>query len=73
MSLRHGNGCDYFIIGDNYIGQYQLGKAEGYGQYRWSNQNFYSGQFVNGMKHGQGTWVKVEGDEKSNFYQGSYF
>jgi hypothetical protein len=29
--LRHGKGCDIFIIGDSYMGEYNFGKAEGYG------------------------------------------
>jgi hypothetical protein len=29
--LRHGKGRDNFVIGDEYIGEYVLGKAEGYG------------------------------------------
>jgi hypothetical protein len=34
------------------MGEYAYGKAEGYGQYRWTNGNIYSGQFYNGMKNG---------------------
>ena len=50
MCLRHGQGCDIFAMGDSYVGEYSLGKAEGYGQYRWKDGNVYSGQFYNGVK-----------------------
>ena len=32
-----------FAIGDQYIGEYHYGKAQGHGQYRWKNGNVYSG------------------------------
>lgn len=43
---------DIFAVGDQYMGEYNWGKAEGFGQYRWANGNVYSGQFYDGMKHG---------------------
>ena len=69
--LRHGQGADRFSVGDFYIGEYRFGKDDGYGQYNWANGNQYSGQFYNGMKHGQGSWKKT-GDENSNKYEGKY-
>lgn len=54
-----------------YIGEYQYGKAEGYGQYQWENNNVYSGQFQNGMKNGQGIWKKSP-DDNENEYNGEY-
>jgi hypothetical protein len=43
--LRHGQGTDFFSNGDIYIGQYENGKPQGYGQYKWANGNTYIGDF----------------------------
>lgn len=53
------------------MGEYCWGKAEGYGQYGWSNGHSYSGQFYNGMKNGQGHWRKSK-EETCNQYTGRY-
>jgi hypothetical protein len=66
--LRHGQGCDIFVNGDKYLGEYSFGSASGYGQYRWSNGNIYSGIFRDGMKHGKGIWKKDEREEVANTY-----
>lgn len=60
------------MIGDSYVGEYKWGIAEGYGLYRWANGHIYSGEFLNGMKSGQGQWKKNENDEYSNQYIGKY-
>ena len=56
--LRNGNGTDFFANGDVYVGQYLMGKPEGFGQYKWANGNTYTGEFKNGSKHGKGKWRK---------------
>ena len=55
-----------------FLGEYNYGKAEGYGQYRWTNGNIYSGMFVDGRKEGQGTWKKSSSEENTNMYEGEY-
>lgn len=41
--LKHGQGEEYFENGDHFIGDYKNGKPNGYGEYYWSNGNFYKG------------------------------
>ena len=70
--MRHGQGSDTFANGDVYLGEYNYGKANGYGQYKWANGNTYSGIFVEGMKEGKGVWKKSAADEQTNMYEGEY-
>jgi len=57
-----------------YIGQYQYGRPEGYGQYKWSNGNTYQGMFKGGLKHGNGKWRKKPAGDgpRANCYEGDY-
>ena len=59
-----------------YIGQYNFGKPEGFGQYKWENSSNYTGEFLNGLKHGHGKWKrKPFTDDKGtrfNSYEGEY-
>ena len=61
-----------FANGDAYTGQYNDGKPEGFGQYKWKNTSIYVGEFVNGMKHGQGKWKKRANAPNCNSYEGEY-
>ena len=54
------------------MGEYNYGKANGYGQYKWANGNTYSGIFHEGMKQGKGVWKKSAVDENTNMYEGEY-
>jgi len=75
--LRHGNGSDFFSNGDSFVGQYYLGKPEGYGMYKWENGNTYTGHFKQGLKHGKGKWKKRPDSENksapTNNYEGDYY
>ena len=55
-----------------YLGEYNYGKANGYGQYRWANGNTYSGTFKDGMKVGKGIWKKSGNEDVTNTYEGEY-
>ena len=35
MSLKHGQGTDTFANGEMYHGEYQDGKPNGKGEYKW--------------------------------------
>lgn len=61
-----------FANGDVYLGEYQYGRAEGYGQYRWANGNTYNGLFKDGMKEGKGVWKKSGVEVNTNQYEGEY-
>ena len=61
-----------------YIGLYKngnyvikVGKPYGLGQYIWKNGSTYSGEFKNGLKHGQGKWRKNK-DHEAHIYDGQY-
>jgi hypothetical protein len=28
------------------------------GEYQWSTGSYYNGQFLNGLRHGKGLWIK---------------
>lgn len=48
-----------------------VGKPYGLGQYIWKNGSTYSGEFKNGLKHGQGKWRKNK-DHEAHQYDGQY-
>ena len=39
--MKHGQGKETFANGDIYIGNYNEGKPEGYGEYIWANGAFF--------------------------------
>lgn len=55
-----------------FVGNYKFGKPDGEGQYTWKNGSVYKGQFMNGMKHGKGKWMKTR-QVISNIYEGDYY
>ena len=55
-----------------FVGSYKFGKPDGNGQYTWKNDSVYIGEFVNGMKHGKGKWMKNR-EPNSNYYSGEYY
>jgi hypothetical protein len=46
-----------------YIGKYEQGIPEGYGEYYWESGAFYRGDFLSGMRHGKGKWMMINGDK----------
>jgi len=63
---------NFLSNGDIFVGSYKFGKSDSEGQYTWKNGSVYKGQFVNGMKHGKGKWMKSR-DVNSNVYEGDYY
>lgn len=51
--LAHGKGNAQGT--DHYIGRFSKGWPDGKGTYTWANGDEYSGQFVLGKRHGEGT------------------
>ena len=47
---------EIFSNGNQYIGEYNEGKAHGQGKYVWRNSDFYDGDWVNGFREGNGKW-----------------
>ena len=53
--LCHGKGKMYYKNKNiKYEGEYVNNKMEGNGKYIFENDNYYEGQFMNGLKHGKG-------------------
>ena len=57
-----------YETGDIYEGQFENGKINGKGIFKWKNGEIYEGDFVNGIKHGKGIHKFPEGSE----YEGEY-
>ena len=45
-------GFECWIDGSCYIGQYELGKKEGFGKYQWSDSSFFIGEWKDNKIHG---------------------
>lgn len=65
---KYGFGVEIFGNGDAYLGNYELSKPEGYGEYYWASGAHYSGSFLAGQRHGTGRWTISGGDS----YEGEY-
>ena len=50
--MKEGYGEEIYSSGDSYKGQFQSNKPDGKGEYLWKNNNYYVGEFSNGLKHG---------------------
>ena len=57
-----------YETGDIYEGQFENGKINGKGIFKWKNGEIYEGDFVSGIKHGKGIHKFPEGSE----YEGEY-
>ena len=55
------------------MGKYLNGLPHGKGIYKWAVGALYTGEFVNGLKSGDGKWVKDSKSSTSNHYEGQYF
>jgi hypothetical protein len=53
---------------DSYEGQFTKGLPNGYGTYTWANGNIYTGEWIEGMRHGIGklTMKTTSGDSIQN-------
>lgn len=68
--LKHGQGEERFIDRDSYKGEYQNGRFDGFGTYKWSNGAVYEGSFKNGFRHGKGKWSHNETKYLGNYVEG---
>jgi hypothetical protein len=70
--LAHGKGIAQGI--DRYEGRFFKGLPDGKGIYKWADGSYYDGNWKDGMRNGQGKWVKgdsvVMGYWKADKYQG---
>ena len=45
-------GFEFWADGSTYIGQYELGKKEGFGKYQWADSSFFIGEWKDNKIHG---------------------
>ncbi len=64
------NGKGKAMGTDTYEGDFKSGKPDGSGTYSWANGNFFTGQFVNGMKEGKGKLIYKRPNEKDSSVEG---
>jgi hypothetical protein len=58
---RHGRGAYVWAEGTYYVGYWEKGIKEKFGRYFYKNNfMFYEGDFVNGLKHGNGTQLMTD-------------
>ena len=69
-SVKEGHGFEHFAKGDQYKGEYKNGKFDGKGKYIWTNGSCYEGSFIEGMRHGQGSWKSAS--KEGDIYIGAY-
>jgi hypothetical protein len=62
------NGKGIAVGTDRYEGQFVKGWPNGYGTYTWANGNVYTGDWIDGMRHGIGryTMKTTHGDSVQN-------
>ena len=58
----------YFENGNKFIGKWRYGDINGFGYYKWDGIGTYSGNWLDGKKHGQGTMVWDDGSK----YEGGW-
>ena len=51
-------------------GMFVNGQLSGFGRVIYEDQSYYSGELLNGAKHGQGTLTLANGIKKTEFWKG---
>mmetsp|Transcript_113330 Transcript_113330/g.219510 ORF Transcript_113330/g.219510 Transcript_113330/m.219510 type:complete len:247 (-) Transcript_113330:13-753(-) len=62
--MPHGHGCQTWIDGRSYSGQYEGGKLSGRGRMVWqapTGQSIYEGEYLDSVKHGIGCYTWPDG------------
>jgi hypothetical protein len=75
MSMAHGTGTYTNTMGAIYEGEWRYDMQHGRGTEKWTGSNsVFVGQFVDGLRNGQGTWLhknkRYEGNWKNNMMDG---
>jgi hypothetical protein len=48
VNYRHGKGYERYPNGNKYIGDFNMGKANGFGKYIWKTGETFEGSWING-------------------------
>jgi len=63
--LPHGKGIKYYFNGNTlYEGDFINGKFEGDGKYFYDNDDYFIGQYKNGLRNGKGKGYYADGKIK---------
>ena len=55
-----------------YVGEYKDGKFNGRGKFVWHQGMVYEGEFMDGMRHGNGIWRESNSPDATT-YEGEYY
>ena len=58
----------YFENGNKFVGNWNYGNLNGFGQYIWEGIGSYKGNWLDGKKHGYGTMIWIDGSK----YEGGW-
>ena len=59
--IIHGKGWQRWLNdGSEYFGDYQIGKREGYGVFKYPNGDTYEGEWLDNKPDGMGTYTWAE-------------
>jgi hypothetical protein len=68
-----GKGSYYHAdTGAIYEGDWQRDKQEGFGRETWPDGTEYTGNFLNGMKHGRGRLILRQTPSEFSMYEGDF-
>ena len=54
--------CIEYNNGDRYVGMTQKGKPHDFGFYMWSDGGLWYGQWVDGVREGEGIYIPYNGE-----------
>ena len=58
----------FFENGNKFVGNWNYGNINGFGQYTWEDIGSYKGNWLDGKKHGYGTMIWIDGSK----YEGGW-
>ena len=71
---KHGNGKMFYKNGKiKYDGDFVNDRYEGYGQYNLENGDYYTGEWANGLRHGNGAFYSKGKLRYKGKFENDYF